>query len=82
MSLIRGLGCALLGLIATALPALAQQDDGARAEGRERPVIGVVLSGGLRSTLFDSGDQPPECRENHLPAAQIGEKRRSRHFEL
>ena len=46
MSFIRGLCCVLPGLVATALPALAQQGGGEPAERAERPAIGLVLSGG------------------------------------
>lgn len=46
MSLIRGLCCVLLALIATAIPALAQQNEGKPFEVGERQAIGLVLSGG------------------------------------
>ncbi len=46
MSLIKGLCCVLPGLIATGLPALAQQDAGEPVQSAERPAIGLVLSGG------------------------------------
>ena len=46
MSLIRGFCCAVPALIATEIPALAQQDDGGPVDDRGRPAIGLVLSGG------------------------------------